>query len=250
MNLREVHVWRADVGLNSATPGMPELAPLDARERAQAAKLRRAADRRRYVASHAFLRRVLPRYVGVPAGELRFATGQYGKPALSYPTTGLAFNLSHSGSVALVAVAGGAAVGVDVEQARSDVDIHGLARTVFSEEERRVLRACDPALQCALFYRTWVCKEALLKACGAGLSVAPDRLTVLKRACSSDPCASLIGLAGTAWGVRLLDLGNEGYFAAIAAPADDWVAAPATTDIPAALRAARLPFGAGFSPAG
>ena len=229
---------------------MPELALLDALERAQAEKFRRAADRRRYVASHAFLRRVLTGYVGVPADELRFATGQYGKPALSYPATGLAFNLSHSGGVAFVAVGGGAAVGVDVEQARSDVDLHGLARSVFSKEERTVLHACDPALQRALFYRAWVCKEALLKACGAGLSIAPDRLTVLKRACSDDPCASLVELAGTAWGVRLLDLANEGYFAAIAAPGDDWVAVPATTDSPAALRAARPPFEAGFFPAG
>jgi 4'-phosphopantetheinyl transferase len=229
---------------------MPELALLDACERAQAGKFRRAADRRRYVASHAFLRRVLTRYVGVPADELRFATGQYGKPALRYPATGLAFNLSHSGDVALVAVGGGAAVGVDVEQARSDVDIHGLARSVFSEEERSVLDACDPALQRAVFYRTWVCKEALLKACGAGLSIAPDRLTVLKRACSGDPCASPIGLEGTAWGVRLLELGNEDYFAAVAAPGDDWVPVLATTGSPAALRAATLPFGAVFSPAG
>jgi 4'-phosphopantetheinyl transferase len=241
----EVHVWRGDIRSEPE-----DLALLDPRELACASGLRRTSDRERYVASHAFLRRVLSRYVDVPPDELEFATGRYGKPALSYPATAPAFNLSHSGSIALVAVGGEAAVGVDVEQARNDVDIPGLVRSVFSEEERTALHASDPALHRELFYRAWVCKEALLKACGAGLSVAPDRLTVLKRACSGDPCASLIELAGTAWNVRLLDLGNEGYFAAIAAPGDDWVAVLATTDSPAALRAAGLPFGAGSSPAG
>jgi 4'-phosphopantetheinyl transferase len=212
VNPGEVHVWRADLGSDS---GLPDLVLLDDRERARAAKLRQRVDHDRYVASHAFLRRVLAGYVGAPADELQFAQGRHGKPVLSHPVGAPEFSLSHSGSVALIAVSGTGAVGVDVEEARNDVDIPGLANSVLSEQERGVLRASDPALHRALFYRAWVCKEAVLKACGAGLSIAPHRVTVLERGNAS---ASRVELGGRSWRVRLLNLGKEGYFAAVAAP--------------------------------
>jgi 4'-phosphopantetheinyl transferase len=214
-----IHVWRGDIRSE-----FEDLALLDAGELAHASRLRRASDRERYVASHAFLRRVLSRYVDVPPDRLEFATGRHGKPALSHPASALGFNLSHSGTLALVAVSSGAAVGVDVEQARSDVDIQALAGSVLSEEERAVLEASDPALRQALFYRTWVCKEALLKACGAGLSIPPNQVAALKRPCPDDPCATSIELEGSTWRVHALETGKEAYFAAVAAPSADRLA--------------------------
>lgn len=207
-----MHVWCADLDSSS---GLPDLVLLDDRERAHAAKLRQRVDHDRYVASHAFLRRVLAGYVGAPADKLEFEHRPHGKPALSHPAGAPEFSLSHSGSVALVAVSGTGAVGVDVEEARDDVDIPGLAKSVLSEQERGVLRASDPALHRALFYRAWVCKEAVLKACGAGLSIAPNRVTVLERGNAS---TSRVELEGRGWRVRLLNLEKEGYFAAVAAP--------------------------------
>lgn len=232
MKRDEIHIWRCELGSAFAKSGTASLALLDAGEQARAAGFRHRPDRERYIASHAFLRQVLSRYVGVPAGRLVFGASRYGKPALVHPSAPLAFSLSHSGDIALVAVSGATAVGVDIEQARNDVDILAVAPSVLSPEEHKALLASDIELQRAFFYRAWVSKEALLKACGIGLSIAPQRLAVLTGA-SSD---SLIELNGTPWGVRGLELGDIGYFAAVAAPGERWTAILATAASPTSAK--------------
>lgn len=89
------------------------------------------------------LREILGRYLGMPADELRFEAGQYGKPRLAAPAGNVEFNLSHSRSLALVAVARHE-VGVDVEWIRSK-------------------RPVD-------FYRGWADREARVKFFGTGLT--------------------------------------------------------------------------------
>lgn len=95
------------------------------------------------VASRSALREILGRYLGLPANELRFETGRHGKPRLAAPEGALAFNLSHSSSLALVAVAR-REVGVDVERIRTK-------------------RPVD-------FYRRWADREARVKYLGTGLT--------------------------------------------------------------------------------
>jgi 4'-phosphopantetheinyl transferase len=72
-------------------------------------------DRRRYVAARGQLRQLLGGYIGVAPEALSFAYGQYGKPRLADPSASVEFNLAHSAALAVVAVAHGAIVGVDVE---------------------------------------------------------------------------------------------------------------------------------------
>jgi 4'-phosphopantetheinyl transferase len=84
-------------------------------ERAHAARLRSAAARRPYTASHERLRLVLADRVGVPPCQIRFARGPFGKPYLDGLQAPLEFSLAHSGSVALIAVAA-FPVGVDVQR--------------------------------------------------------------------------------------------------------------------------------------
>src|SRR6476646_10134082 len=67
------------------------------------------------VASQQALREILSRYLDLPANELQFEANRHGKPRLASPEGELAFNLSHSSSLALVAVAR-REVGVDVER--------------------------------------------------------------------------------------------------------------------------------------
>ena len=101
------------------------------------------------VASQSALREILGRYLGLPANELRFETGRHGKPRLATAGAELEFNLSHSGSLALVAVAHHE-VGIDVERIRSK-------------------RPVD-------FYRRWADREARVKCLGTGLTgpLPPD----------------------------------------------------------------------------
>lgn len=95
------------------------------------------------VASRWALREILGRYLDLPADELRFEANRHGKPRLATPEGEIAFNLSHSKTLALVAVAR-REVGVDVEWIRAK-------------------RPVD-------FYRRWADREARVKYLGTGLT--------------------------------------------------------------------------------
>jgi 4'-phosphopantetheinyl transferase len=88
----------------------------------------------------------------------------------------LEFNLAHSDGDAVIAVANGASVGVDIELRRPVDDVDTLAKVVFSDVERRELeRACDPALA---FLHGWTRKEAYVKALGLGLGAPLTEISV------------------------------------------------------------------------
>lgn len=153
-----------------------DMAVLGRREVARAQRLRIATKRQQYIGAQRALRRILERYVGIPAAAVRFTYGKHGKPQLA-PATGVEFNLTHSGQLALVAVGRGGRLGVDVEDPRRDRPFLRLARRYFSTPEYRWLEALPPSQQRAGFYRLWVLKEAYLKAVGTGLTFAPNRFT-------------------------------------------------------------------------
>jgi 4'-phosphopantetheinyl transferase len=72
--------------------------------------------------------------------------------------------VSHSGAVALIAVASGAEVGVDVEEIAPREHRDGIAKRVFTQAERDAIDDDES------FYRHWVAKEAFVKATGKGVS--------------------------------------------------------------------------------
>ena len=158
-------------------PAPPQLATLSAQEQARASRFVFDRDRRRYQAAHVGLRDLLAARTGVPAAELVFEEGPFGKPALA---GGLcAFNLSHSEDVALVALAdaGVGEIGVDVEMLRPMADAAALARQNFSASENAELAALPSGDQSLAFLLGWTRKEACLKAIGSGLSIAPNIFT-------------------------------------------------------------------------
>jgi len=158
---------------------------LSPEENERAERLRSPTARRRFVLSRTHLRRVLGSYLGRPPVQLRFVENRYGKPALAGESaeSGLGFNVSHSGDIALFAVSLGCAVGVDVEACRPTVPARSLriADRFFSHEEARALRAWPPAEQSRAFLTCWCRKEAYVKALGRGLSVPLSGFTVEAR---------------------------------------------------------------------
>lgn len=166
-----VDVWHAD--LAAAAPAGARAA-LSAQERARAERFVRAEDGERWACARAFLRDVLARCIDVEPGALRFEQGPHGKPALAAPAaTGLRFNLSHSGAVALLAVTSrDREVGVDVELPRRAVDHVAIARRVLGEAEAQWLEALDPPAREREFLRVWVRWEAVLKCRGTGIGGA------------------------------------------------------------------------------
>lgn len=173
-----VHVWRAPLDVPP-----PELAALEAAlspdERARAARYRFPRDRRRFVAARGALRRLVASYAGVEPAGVRFGTEPGGKPALADPATAwLRFNVSHAGELALVAMARGRAVGVDVEVVRTDLADLEVADRFFSPAEAAAIRALPPPERAEAFLSCWTRKEAFVKALGAGLREPLDGFTV------------------------------------------------------------------------
>jgi phosphopantetheinyl transferase len=142
----EVHVWRIKVP--------------DVEERA---------------AARTALREILASYLGERPEEVDLAAGAGGKPELATEPGRLPFNLSHSGGLALVAVAPtGVAVGVDVELIRPRRDLERLAaRWLASDDALAIAAASGPAEREALFYAAWTRHEARAKCSGAGLAGPP-----------------------------------------------------------------------------
>lgn len=164
----EVHVWA--IPLTGEPERFQQL--LSATELARAERFRFLDHRRRHVIAHGALRVILGGYAGADPAVLEVAIGTRGKPFLPR-YSGLHFNLSHSGHLAMLAV-GDRELGVDVEKLRRLESLQDIARRHFSHAEFESLRALPEAEQLRGFYRLWTRKEAYIKAVGAGLSMPLD----------------------------------------------------------------------------
>ncbi|MEZ5661117.1 MAG: 4'-phosphopantetheinyl transferase superfamily protein [Burkholderiaceae bacterium] len=150
---------------------------MDAAEREQAARFLRLADRDRFRVGRVALRRCLARRLGADPATLRFQSERFGKPALA-SAGAPSFNLSHSGDWVLIAIADTGEIGIDVERvADSPPDLEDYRRA-FSSAELERLANTPPARRATCLARLWTRKEAYLKAVGAGMSRAPERIRV------------------------------------------------------------------------
>lgn len=150
---------------------------LDAAERRQADGFVRLEDRERYQAGHALARHAIAAVTGISASALAFAAGRNGKPAAVVPM-GLDFNLTHSGRWVAVGLSAAGAVGVDVEADRPEAFWREIEASFLSPRELREL----PSEGKSRYLQVWTAKEAALKACGAGFSIAPESISVALRA--------------------------------------------------------------------
>lgn len=132
---------------------------------------------RRWTAARAALRRILGGYCGVAPETIRFAYGGQGKPSLAAPA-GPSFNLSHSGALALVAVAASEPLGVDVEHCEKRRPFERLTERFFAAGEAAQILALEGEERVAAFYRGWTRKEAYVKAWGTGLTFSSRRFVV------------------------------------------------------------------------
>jgi 4'-phosphopantetheinyl transferase len=160
-----VHVWLIDL---ERTMGLlPQLGgPLSPDERSRAERLKGAARKRTFIAGRTALRAVLGAYLETPASEVDFEYGPNGKPTLSGAASTLQFNISHSATYAVCAIAQDTAVGVDIEAVRPVSRALAIARDEFRPSELEELLAVKPAARNKAFLTCWTCKEAVLKALG------------------------------------------------------------------------------------
>jgi len=175
ISVDEVHVWAWPLEA-VAEDLSAHIEILDPVELQRMDRFHFARDRERYAVAHANLRRILGGYLHQPAEKISFHANRFGKPELAGEASSLNFSLSHSRSIAVLAVAHGLPVGVDVEDVRPIEP--EVAATNFSAGELSDLSQLTGDAWLGGFYRCWTRKEAILKAEGVGLHRALDSFDV------------------------------------------------------------------------
>lgn len=203
----EIHCWRFDLGPGPAGTEAALARWLSADERKRAARYLAPVAGERFRRARGLLRWVLAGYLGRPPAHLAFRYLGQGKPALTGAE--LQFNLSHSGDLALLAVARDLPLGIDLERLDSGKQLLAIARRVFPAARCRELEALEGGLRVHGFYQDWTAMEARVKARGDGV------FRQLRSGGAAD------------WPVRHW-CPVDGYLAALAAPhlpeeADAWV---------------------------
>jgi 4'-phosphopantetheinyl transferase len=212
-----VDVWR--VRLNEPSTAGSETGVLSPDEIMRAGRFHFEKDRIHFTRCRSVLRNLLAGYLAIPAAEIRFEYLSSGKPQLAAGQNprALQFNVSHSATMALIAVGNDHRLGVDVERIRSDVDTTSLAERFFSPRECAGLRALPDRLRVPGFFACWTRKEAFLKATGTGLSFPLADFSVTTHP-DLDPEIEDIGGnadAGKQWLLADLSIA-EGYRASVA----------------------------------
>lgn len=170
-----VAVWALDTTLDVVGGHRVEeaLPLLDANERDRAARLLRAGERHRYLASHVGLRVLLGGYLGLAPQDVALVRedcpccdGPHGRPAVAGGA--VQFSLSHSNDLAYLAFAG-APVGIDVEGIPSAAAVEDVLHSLHPAETAE-LSALPVAQRQEALGRLWSRKEAYFKGTGTGLA--------------------------------------------------------------------------------
>ena len=172
LNKNDVHVWRASIDVSPEVQSSLACL-LDGGEKRRANQFVFERDRNHFIAAHGIVRTILGEYLQRPPEELQVTVERYGKPALRKEPgcSDVRFNLSHSGGVALLAVALENEVGIDLEKIRSGVADEVLAASILTPSEQDEFRSTPIGERQREFFRRWTCKEAYVKAQGGGLQI-------------------------------------------------------------------------------
>lgn len=220
----DVHAWVFSLDLPS---GMQERFStfLSPAEQARAERFKFPADRRDYVASHGYLRRILSHYCQVEPHALILEALPSGKPRLirDGKRPEIEFNLTHSHGRGAVAVACGRPVGIDLEKVRAEVECKRLASRYFSAQEQSAVFAASEQRVPEVFFRHWVGKEAYLKGIGIGLQLPLDQCEVIVAEAGEQTVIRGPGATGASegWTVRYLPLEAE-WIGGVASQGDQW----------------------------
>lgn len=165
----EVHLWTVRLPLGEEWAARCARA-LSSEERDRVGVL--PPDRRaRFVAVRGVLRSVLGGYLGCEAAEVRLRYREHGKPELDgeQGASGLRFNLTHAGELALLAVARDREVGVDVEPVREVARLERIAARLMDPAELADWVRLPDQGRRHDFFRRWTRLEAIAKLRGDGV---------------------------------------------------------------------------------
>jgi 4'-phosphopantetheinyl transferase len=174
-----VHLWRVDLDAIAHEESRWS-GTLSEDELIRAARFHFQLDRQHFIAGRAWLRQAIAAYIRTDVKDLTFSYSEKNKPSLggALVESGLSFNVSHSGGLALFAFTLRRQIGVDVEHNRHDFDTAAIAARFFSQREQEQLAALPLEQRHEAFFRCWTRKEAYIKATGDGLSLPLSQFDV------------------------------------------------------------------------
>jgi 4'-phosphopantetheinyl transferase len=197
----EVQVWVASLDVTDERYAtLARVLPSEEKDRA--ASLTPIAARR-FVIARGILRTLLSGFTGTAAEKLRFRYGNSGKPFL-VDGDPIHFNVTHSADLGLFAFAPDRPVGIDVENERPVRRLLDVAQRFMSDDELRALVNTAPDERDAAFLRSWVVREARLKAEGKGVWSGSEHTNLRPNL------------------THKLFTPRPGYIAAVAAEDSDW----------------------------
>ena len=178
-------------------------------ELARADRFHFSIDAARYIVRRGKLRELLALRLGCQPRAVSLTCNAFGKPRIR--GSDLQFNLSHSGGIALYALARDSDIGCDIEWRRPEFAREGVAERFFSARELEELHAVPRSRWVESFFNCWTRKEAFIKALGFGVSYPLKAFDV--SLAPGEPAALLRGPLG--WSLRAFEP-LEGFQAAIA----------------------------------
>ena len=194
-----IDIWQ--IALDQPTASLSLLLSPD--EQSRASRFLYPRDRDRYIVAHAALRGILALHLAVAPASLVFSAEENGKPCLEgHPVR---FNLTHAGSLALVAVSPIRRLGIDLEPIRDLADALALAEH-FHPNELASLRLSHPNPRA--FFECWTRKEAFVKATGQGLTTPLDSFEVTFHP-DPNPTLKIDGRPVPNWHLMNLEIPNH-----------------------------------------
>ena len=147
-------------------------------ERAQMKRFVFAPDRHQYLVTRALVRYTLSRYrPHIAEPEWRFRSNYYGRPSIANARcreAPLAFNLSHTKGLVVLALATNGELGVDTESRHRMNQIVKLGGRFMAPAEHRDFLALPEPERVDRCLGLWTLKEAYVKARGMGMSIPLD----------------------------------------------------------------------------
>ena len=229
---REHHVWLVnpdEISSGSSLAACREILSIDEFNRQE--RFHFAADRHRFLVSHALVRRVLSRYTGIAPADLEFSSGEFGRPEIANPgLPALRFNLTHTRRLTACIVTLSHDCGIDTEQLNPRHKLDGVAKRMFSEAEHMELQQYSGQNYLEHFYRCWTLREAYVKARGIGISFPTRKLkfTLKGKSGASVVFDPDIDDQADAWQFQFVDSGDD-HITAVAVRDDDDVRKPVVT---------------------